>query len=146
MPRMTGAEAIVKSMIVRGVDTVFALPGVQLDPLFNAFFDAGPALRVIHSRHEQGAAYMALGYALAGGGIGCYAVVPGPGFLNTTAALSTAYATNAKVLCLTGQIASNAIGRGYGLLHTLLRLSLLFLYNLVLATLFCVHQQYSFFQ
>ncbi len=117
MPRMTGAEAIVKSMIAHGVDTVFALPGVQLDPLFNAFFDAGPALRVIHSRHEQGAGYMAWGYAAATGGVGTYAVVPGPGLLNTSAALSTAYATNAKVLCVTGQIPSGFIGRGVGLLH-----------------------------
>ena len=117
MPRMTGAEAIVKSMIAHGVDTVFTLPGVQLDPLFNAFFDAGPALRVIHSRHEQGAGYMAWGYAAATGGVGTYAVVPGPGLLNTSAALSTAYATNAKVLCVTGQIPSGFIGRGVGLLH-----------------------------
>ena len=117
MPRMTGAEAVVRSLLANGIQTIFALPGVQNDPLFNSLFDAGDAVNVIHSRHEQGAAYMALGYALAGGGMGCYAVVPGPGFLNTTAALSTAYATNAKVLCLTGQIASHAIGRGYGLLH-----------------------------
>jgi acetolactate synthase-1/2/3 large subunit len=49
--------------------------------------------------------------------VGAYAVVPGPGFLNTTAALATAYATNAPVLCISGQIASDLIGRGFGLLH-----------------------------
>ncbi len=119
MPRMTGGDAIVKSLIAHGVEVVFALPGVQNDALFNALFDAGDAIRVIHTRHEQGAAYMALGYAAATGKVGCYAVVPGPGFLNTTAALSTAYAVNAKVLCLTGQISSSFIGKGYGLLHEL---------------------------
>ncbi len=117
MPRMTGGEALVKSLIAHGITTLFALPGVQNDGLFNALFDAGDAVRVIHSRHEQGAAYMALGYAAATGGMGAYAVVPGPGFLNTTAALSTAYSTNSKVLCLTGQIPSHSIGKGYGLLH-----------------------------
>ena len=117
MPRMTGAEAIVRSLLSHGVDTLFGLPGVQNDALFNALFDAEGAIRVIHSRHEQGAAYMALGYAAASGKPGCYAVVPGPGLLNTTAALSTAYAINAKVLCLTGQIPSAYIGRGLGLLH-----------------------------
>src|SRR5258708_35864858 len=60
---------------------------------------------------------MAFGYDRASGKVGAYAVVPGPGFLNTTAALATAYATNAPVLCISGQIASDLIGRGFGLLH-----------------------------
>ncbi|MGH7100414.1 MAG: thiamine pyrophosphate-dependent enzyme [Stellaceae bacterium] len=117
MARMTGGGALVEMLRRNGVNTIFALPGVQNDALFVAFYDAGEALRVIHTRHEQGAAYMALGYARASGRIGTYAVVPGPGFLNTTAALATAYATNAPVLCLSGQIPSDSIGRGFGLLH-----------------------------
>jgi acetolactate synthase-1/2/3 large subunit len=60
---------------------------------------------------------MAFGYARASGKVGAYAVVPGPGLLNTTAALSTAYATNAPVLCISGQVPSDLIGRGFGLLH-----------------------------
>ena len=117
MTRMTGGKALVEMLRRQGVDTVFALPGVQNDALFVAFYDVGEALRVIHTRHEQGAAYMAYGYARASGKIGAYAVVPGPGLLNTTAALSTAYATNAPVLCISGQIPSDMIGRGFGLLH-----------------------------
>src|SRR5215467_5097423 len=117
MTRMTGGKALVEMLRRYGVDTIFALPGVQNDALFVAFYDAGDALRVIHTRHEQGAAYMAFGYARASGKIGTYAVVPGPGLLNTTAALSTAYATNAPVLCISGQVASDLIGRGFGLLH-----------------------------
>ena len=117
MPRMTGGAALVEMLRRHQVDTIFALPGVQNDALFVAFYDAGEALRVIHTRHEQGAAYMAFGYARASGKVGAYAVVPGPGLLNTTAALATAYATNAPVLCISGQIASDLIGRGFGLLH-----------------------------
>jgi acetolactate synthase I/II/III large subunit len=117
MTKMTGGAALVEMLRRNGVDTIFALPGVQNDALFVAFYDAGEALRVIHTRHEQGAAYMAFGYARATGKIGTYAVVPGPGFLNTTAALSTAYATNAPVLCISGQVQSDMIGRAYGLLH-----------------------------
>src|SRR5215469_11735842 len=117
MPRMTGGAALVEMLRRHQVDTIFALPGVQNDALFVAFYDAGEALRVIHTRHEQGAAYMAFGYARASGKVGTYAVVPGPGLLNTTAALATAYATNAPVLCISGQIASDLIGRGFGLLH-----------------------------
>src|SRR6516165_8776017 len=117
MARMTGGGALVEMLRRHGVDTVFALPGVQNDALFVAFYDAGEALRVIHTRHEQGAAYMAFGYARASGKVGAYAVVPGPGLLNTTAALATAYATNAPVLCIGSQVASDLIGRGFGLLH-----------------------------
>ncbi len=76
-------------------------------------------INVIHTRHEQGAAYMALGAAMATGKPAVYAVVPGPGVLNTTAALSTAYACNAPVVCLTGQIPAAAIGKGLGYLHEL---------------------------
>lgn len=117
MSRMTGGKALVEMLRRHELDTVFALPGVQNDALFVAFYDAGEALRVIHTRHEQGAAYMAYGYARASGKIGAYAVVPGPGLLNTTAALATAYATNTPVLCISGQVPSDLIGRGFGLLH-----------------------------
>jgi acetolactate synthase-1/2/3 large subunit len=73
----TGGEAIVDALLAHGVDTLFGLPGIQNDWLYNALFDARP-IRVIHTRHEQGAAYMALGYALARGDIAVHNVVPGP--------------------------------------------------------------------
>src|SRR5205085_9893452 len=117
MARMTGGGALVEMLRRHGVDTLFALPGVQNDALFNALYDAHGAIRVVHTRHEQGAAYMAYGYAKSTGRVGAYAVVPGPGVLNTTAALATAYAANARVLCITGQIATNMIGRGWRMLH-----------------------------
>jgi acetolactate synthase-1/2/3 large subunit len=108
---------LVEMLRRRGVDTIFTLPRVQNDALFVAFYDAGEALRMIHTRHEQGAAYMAFGYARATGKVGAYAVVPGPGLLNTLAALATADATNAPVLAISGQVQSDLIGRGFGLLH-----------------------------
>src|SRR5215467_13343671 len=117
MPLMSGGDAVVLSILSHGVSTIYCLPGVQSDHLFNAMFDAGDALRVVHTRHEQGAAYMALGAALATGKPAAYSVVPGPGFLNSTAALATAYSTGARVLALIGQIPSRAIGKGHGLLH-----------------------------
>lgn len=117
MAKLSGGQALVKSMLRNGVDTLFALPGIQLDAFFNALHDEGDAIRVIGTRHEQGAAYMATGYAQSTGRVGAYSVVPGPGFLNSTAALATAYACGAPVLCVTGQIPSRAIGKGLGLLH-----------------------------
>jgi acetolactate synthase-1/2/3 large subunit len=116
---MTGGEAVVQTLIANGISTLYCLPGIQNDAFFNALHDAGNSIRAVHTRHEQGAAYMALGAAQATGKPAVYSVVPGPGFLNTTAALATAYATNARVLCLTGQINSKAIGKGTGLLHEL---------------------------
>src|SRR5438874_11620023 len=117
MPLMSGGAAVVRSILGHGVRAIYCLPGVQSDHLFNAMFDVGDALKVVHTRHEQGAAYMALGAALATGKPAVYSVVPGPGFLNSTAALATAYSTGARVLALIGQIPSRAIDRGTGLLH-----------------------------
>ncbi len=117
MPKLTGGEAIVQSLIAHGVDTLFGLPGVQNDYLYNALYDAQEKIKVYHTRHEQAAAYMALGYAASSDKVGVYAVVPGVGFLNTTAALATAYSMNARVLALSGQIPTSGIGKGYGLLH-----------------------------
>ena len=119
MPRMTGGEATVQALLAQGVDTLFVLPGVQNDALFSALYEAAERLRVIVTRHEQAAGYMAFGYAAASGRPGAYCVVPGPGFLNTTAALATAYACNAPVVCLSGQVPLRRIGRGFGLLHEL---------------------------
>jgi len=115
--RMTTAEAVVETLIVHGVTTVYALPGVHNDHLFDALFKAADRIRTIHTRHEQGAAYMALGAALATGKPQTYAVVPGPGLLNSSAALLTAYGMNAPVLALVGQIPQAAIGLGLGYLH-----------------------------
>ncbi len=114
---MTAAEAVVATLIAHGLDTVYALPGVQNDFLFEALFTFSKRLRTVHTRHEQGAAYMALGAALATGKPQAYAVVPGPGLLNSAAALLTAYSMNAPVLALVGQIPDADIGRGLGHLH-----------------------------
>lgn len=114
---MRTADAVVNQLVQNEIDTVFALPGVQNDHLFDAFAGASDKIRIVHTRHEQGAAYMALGSALATGKPAVFTVVPGPGILNASAAICTAYALNAPVLAVTGQIATSAIGRGLGLLH-----------------------------
>jgi acetolactate synthase-1/2/3 large subunit len=114
---MTTAEATVATLIAHGLDTIYALPGVHNDLLFDALFKASDRIRTVHTRHEQGAAYMALGAALATGRPQAYSVVPGPGLLNSSAALLTAYGTNAPVLALIGHIPQAAIGRMLGHLH-----------------------------
>ncbi len=119
MARLSGADAILQSLIANDVDTIFGLPGGQLDHFFDAMYKSSDKVKLIGTRHEQGAAYMAFGYARSTGKVGTYTVVPGPGVLNSTAALCSAYATDAPVLCVTGQIPSGSIGKGYGELHEL---------------------------
>jgi len=117
MTRLSTAEATVETLLRHGLDTVYALPGLHNDPLFDAFYHAADRLRVIHPRHEQTAAYMALGAALASGKPQAFAVVPGPGLLNAGAAMLTAYGMNAPVIGLIGQIPQADIDRGHGHLH-----------------------------
>ena len=117
MPVMTTAEAVIDALLAHGIDTLYALPGVHNDHLFDAAHRAQDRFRVIHPRHEQTAAYMALGAALATGRPQAFAVVPGPGILNASAALLTAYGMGAPVIALVGQIPSFAIDQGHGHLH-----------------------------
>lgn len=117
MPRMTGGDAIVDSLLRHGIDTIFGLPGVQMYGLFDAFARNANQLRVINARHEQTTAYMALGYAQSTGRPSAFTVVPGPGVMNTMGALTTAWGVNAPVMCITGQVPSAMIGRGRGQLH-----------------------------
>ena len=74
MPQMSGGDAVVQALSQHGITSIYCLPGIQSDHLFNALFDAGDAIKVIHTRHEQGAAYMALGAALATGKPQAYSV------------------------------------------------------------------------
>ncbi len=117
MPVVTGGQALVGQLIREGIEVVFGLPGVQLDWAFDALYEARDHIRVIHTRHEQATSYMADGYARSTGKLGVCLVVPGPGVLNAMAGLATAYACNSRVLCITGQIPSDQIGKGRGLLH-----------------------------
>jgi len=115
--QLTGGQAMVQSLKKHGVDTMFVLPGVQLDNIFDALYDEQDSIALYHTRHEQATSYMADGYARTTGKPGVCLVVPGPGLLNAMAGLSTAYATNSPVLSISGQIQSDLIGFGRGVLH-----------------------------
>jgi len=113
----TGAQRLVEHLIDHEVSTIFAVPGQQLDPIFSALHKVREKIKIIHTRHEQGAAYMAYGYARSTGKIGVCMVPPGPGLLNATAGLATGFAGNTPIFCIAGQIPSDMIGRGLGVLH-----------------------------
>ena len=116
MARMTGGEALVKQLYHEGIRVVFGLPGVQLYGAMAALREE-PRIRFIQTRHEQATSYMADGYARAGGGVGTALVVPGPGLLNASAGLSTAYSASSPVFMISGQVPKNQIGKDIGVLH-----------------------------
>jgi len=117
LQKLTGGQALVAGLQRWNTDTLFGLPGVHLDHFFAALYPVKNKIRILHSRHEQGAAYMALGYAMVSGRPGIFTVVPGPGLLNTTSALATAYACNAPVLCITSTVNRPLLDKNYGSLH-----------------------------
>ena len=116
-PQRTAGHVIIEAARANGMTTLFGVPGAQIYPLFDALHGTDVALIV--PRHEQAAAYMAMGYAKSTGRTGVFSVVPGPGVLNASAALCTAMGNCAPIVCLTGQIPTEFLGRGRGHLHEL---------------------------
>ena len=113
---MTGGEAVVRSLEAHGVDTVFGIPGTHNLGIYEALREMG-GIRHILARHEQGAAFMADGYARASGEVGVCLSTTGPAALNTLASLGTAYSDSSPVLCIASQIPVEGIGLGKGYLH-----------------------------
>src|SRR3989338_5024007 len=108
MAELTGAQILIESLKQEGVEHVFGLPGGAILPTFDALYDSG--LKFILVRHEQGATHMADGYARATGRPCVVLVTSGPGATNTVTGLATAYMDSAAVVCITGQVATHAIG------------------------------------
>jgi acetolactate synthase-1/2/3 large subunit len=115
--KQTGGDALAGQLVKEGVRDLFGIPGVQLDWATEGLRKVADDLRYVVGRHEQTTSYMADGYARTTGQVGVCMVVPGPGLLNAMAGLSTAYACNSRVLCISGDIHSSAVGKGIGLLH-----------------------------
>ena len=118
MAEQSVAHLVVDALTQSDIDQLFCIPGVQNDDFFNALFDS-PSIRPIVTRHEQGAAYMAMGAAQVTGKPAACCVVPGPGMLNASGALTSAYWGYARVLAVIGQIATSQQGRHFGALHDL---------------------------
>lgn len=114
---MTGGDAMALAVKANSINRVYGIPGAQIYPIFDAFGREG--FETIVPRHEQAAAYMAMGEAKSTGKPAAFSVVPGPGVLNATAAMCTAMGNCSKVLCLTGQVPSSYVGSGRGHLHEL---------------------------
>ena len=104
-------DALLAFMKAEGVTVVFGIPGGLLYPFFDAV-EHDEQLRLIVSRHEQGAAFMADGFARTGHGIAACAATSGPGATNLLTGVACAFADGVPMLVLTGQAASHTLGRG----------------------------------
>ena len=116
MVKMSGGEALAKSLANEGVEVVFGIPGIQIYGIVAGLRDE-PGIRMISTRHEQATTYMADGYARASGKPGVALVVPGAGLYNAAAGLTNAYSRSTPVLLIAGQIPRGAIGKGLGAVH-----------------------------
>ena len=116
MSKMTGGEALAKSLILNKVEVIFGLPGVQLYHALDGLAKE-KQIKFITTRHEQATTYMADGYSRSSGKIGVAMVVPGPGLQNASAGIGTAYSASSPILVISGQIEKDSIGLNEGKLH-----------------------------
>ncbi len=106
--KLTGAQILIKCLEKEGVEHVFGLPGGVILPTYDVLYDS--KIKLILTKHEQGATHMADGYARATGRPGVCLVTSGPAATNTVTGLATAYMDSVPMVCITGQVTTNAIG------------------------------------
>jgi len=114
--QMTGGKAVVQALKAAGVDTVFGIISVHALPIYDALTQE-PGIRLIVPRHEQGAAFMADGYARTTGKVGVYFTSTGPGAFNSACAVHEAWVASSPTLQITGNIESAYLDQGKGFLH-----------------------------
>ena len=122
MVKMSGGEALVKSLVNEGVEVVFGIPGIQMYGIVAAIRDE-PGIRMITTRHEQATTYMADGYSRVSGKPGVALVVPGVGLYNAASGMATAYARSSPILVIAGQIPRERIGKDLGAVHEIMNQS-----------------------
>ena len=108
--KITGAEALLRSIEAEGVDTIFGYPGGAIIPVFDRLYDHGSKLNHILVRHEQGATHAAQGYARVSGKTGVVFVTSGPGATNVITGLSDAMMDSTPLVVITGQVSSESLG------------------------------------
>jgi acetolactate synthase-1/2/3 large subunit len=116
MAKITGGEAVVKSLIAEGVDVVFGIPSVHNVAIYDALY-RHPEIKVITTRHEQGATHMADGYARVSGKPGVCITSTGPGVCNSVSGMTEAYASSSPVLNITTQNEKDISGKEKGAAH-----------------------------
>ncbi|RAK02121.1 acetolactate synthase large subunit [Larkinella arboricola] len=107
---LTGAEALMQSLVAEGVDTIFGYPGGAIMPVYDALYDYQDRLNHILVRHEQGAAHAAEGYARVTGRAGVCLVTSGPGATNLVTGIADAMIDSTPMVCLVGQVGVKLLG------------------------------------
>ena len=108
--RITGAEALMRSLINEGVSTIFGYPGGAIMPVYDALYDHKDELNHILVRHEQGATHAAQGYARVSGKPGCCIVTSGPGATNTVTGIADAMIDSTPMVVICGQVGTSLLG------------------------------------
>lgn len=108
--KITGCEALMRSLVNEGVDTVFGYPGGSIMPVFDAMYDYQKVFRSVLVRHEQGAVHAAQGYARSSGKVGLCIVTSGPGATNTLTGISDAMLDSTPVVVIAGQVPTAVLG------------------------------------
>ena len=106
--KLTGAQALIKSLEMQGVEVIFGLPGGAILPVYDPIIDS--PIRHVLVRHEQGAGHMAEGYAQATNRPGVAMVTSGPAATNIVTPLANAYMDSTPIVVITGQVATSSIG------------------------------------
>ena len=108
--KITGSEALLKSLIAEGVDTIFGYPGGQAIPIYDSLYDYRDKLKHVLVRHEQGATHAAQGYARVSGKVGVTLVTSGPGATNTITGIADALMDSTPMVVIAGQVPSPLLG------------------------------------
>ena len=110
MKKIHGSEAIIKSLIEEGVDTIFGYPGGAIMPIYDSLYDYLKKINHILTRHEQGAIHAAQGYSRVSGKVGVCFATSGPGATNLITGLADAQIDSTPLVCITGQVPSQLLG------------------------------------
>lgn len=107
---ITGAEAVIRSLIAEGVETIFGYPGGAIMPIYDALYDFQDQVHHILVRHEQGATHAAQGFARTSGKVGVVFATSGPGATNLVTGLADAHMDSTPMVCITGQVGASLLG------------------------------------
>ncbi len=110
MEKITGAEALMRSLRHEGVDILFGYPGGAIMPTYDALYDYRDKLKHVLVRHEQGAVHAAQGYARVSGKVGCAIVTSGPGATNTVTGIADAMVDSTPMVVICGQVGVSMLG------------------------------------
>ncbi|MCL1822193.1 MAG: biosynthetic-type acetolactate synthase large subunit [Prolixibacteraceae bacterium] len=108
--KVTGSEAVILSLLEEGVEIIFGYPGGAIMPVYDALYDYGEKIKHILTRHEQGAAHAAEGYAKITGKAGVCFATSGPGATNLITGIADAMMDSVPMVCITGQVSSPFLG------------------------------------